>query len=142
MKTLILALLFTPLMVSASLDGVWIGSGTWDYEGSSVPCLMKISFKEDETKLQRLSGNFDCNIVGLASDQQTWDKQNGQFLWAGQPAGHYTGTEWLTEEPYDDKVTVTTHVVRQDERLKYVETWRNDKGDLVYTVTGEFSKRR
>lgn len=46
MKHLILLSVFFAMPALASLDGLWVGTGSWSYEGSDVPCRMKLNYRE------------------------------------------------------------------------------------------------
>lgn len=141
MKHLILLSVFFAMPALASLDGLWVGTGSWSYEGSDVPCRMKLNYRETETELTRLSGDFDCQLVGLVSERQSWTKKDGALILADEIRGAYTARAWTMSEDYSDTVTVETEIQKQGPKLIYRETWKDEKGTEIYLITGELSKR-
>lgn len=141
MKYWILFSVFFALPAFASLDGLWIGNGSWSYEGSEVPCQMKLNYRESETELTRLSGDFDCQLVGLVSERQSWKKKDGALMLASAVRGSYTASEWIMSEDYSDTVTVETEIQKQGPKLLYREIWKDEKGTEIYLITGELTKK-
>ena len=136
-----MVLLF-PLLSLASLEGMWVGPGTWSYEGSDIGCSMKIAFKENDQMLERTGGDFDCSLVGMVSDRQVWTKQNGILFLDEKPRGQYVGQRWMMSEDYSETVIVTTEVVRHQNQLDYKETWKDHDGNEIYSINGILNLRR
>jgi hypothetical protein len=129
--------LLTTLSAQAAVTGQWFGTGTWGFQGSAVDCSMKMQYREDDSKLERVGGYFDCGLVGMHSDPLTWQKTNeGKLQMEGQDVGTISEAGFEATEDYGSDVKVTTKFRHDGRQGTYEERWVNDKGVEIYVIQG------
>lgn len=140
--TLIAGIALTALFSNAAradVTGLWKGSGTWSYDGSSVPCVLSIRYEETTQELRRHKGQLVCDVVTMYSDPLLWQKNGSELILEGEKAGSWSAQGFETHELAEDNVKVVTTL--DTTTGAYNEVWsRVNDGAVIYDVRAVLKK--
>lgn len=143
MKKLGLILLFLSNIALADIGGNWIGQGEWTYQGSGTHCFMNMSFKDNTKYLERVSGYFDCDMVGLDITPAKFVKNGTDLLNEnGEVVGNYIGNTITLVEDYSDTVKVHSTIKVDNLHFDYDESWIGSDGEEIYHINGRMFTNR
>jgi len=137
--------LFVSSPALAVLTGSWTGWGSWAFQSESnqVKCpLMQMSWVESSSSLVLAKGLYDCDVVRMEIDPQSWIRRGNQLLDSqGQQVGTYNGRnlQLLVADP--SQATQIEVVLRQDgEHFDYREIWFHN-WEKLYIIKGRLFRK-
>lgn len=135
----VMALSSTLSVAHADVTGLWQGSGTWTYDGSSLPCVLSIRYEENLTHVRRHKGQLKCDVLVMHSDPLLWKKNDSELLLEGEKAGSWSAEGIHTEELAGDNIQVSTNL--NATTGEYHEVWsRASDGMIFYDIRAQLKR--
>lgn len=133
--TLLFNLITHTHLAQANIGGEWHGTGEWKYDGSSMPCYdIQLVITEDENRLSRKLGHFDCDYVTLDAPPIDIQKIGSNLVVDGKQIGSYENNKYIWSEDSSERVKIKVNIQRLANRLDYAEKWYDSQDVLIYDI--------
>jgi hypothetical protein len=128
-------ILFVTGFASADLNGQWIGTADWTFDGSSAHCLTsQFNYEESDSILYRKSGFIDCDYVYQEYPDLKFEKRDGELWLENVKIGQYLGDHYQWIEKYSDKVVIEVTADRTGNSMNYLENWIDQDSKSIYQI--------